>query len=162
MFENKNFTINSLKFDGKIHRSWKAEIIEETVDLIIFEGTFEKEIKHPHLGVIRPDTISYEFYWKNRWYNIFRFHEPEGNLRNYYCNINQPPAIENNQLSYIDLDVDVLVWTDLSFEILDLDEFEENSKRFGYSKELREKVDKSLAEILRLIKNKDFPFDYKN
>lgn len=161
MFDAKNFTINSFKLDGKIHRSWKAEIIEKTEDLLIFRGIFEKEIKHSHLGVIRPGTVSYEFYWKNRWYNIFRFHEPEGALRNYYCNINQPPAIENNRLNYVDLDVDVLVWTDLSFEILDLDEFEENSKRFGYSNELREKVDGSLAEILRLIKNKDFPFDYK-
>lgn len=161
MPNNKTFTINSLKYDGEIHRSWKADVVKETKNLIIFKGNFENEIKHSHLGVIRRGTISYEFYWKNRWYNIFRFHEPEGGLRNFYCNINHPPAIENNQLNYIDLDVDVLVWKDLSVEILDLDEFEENAEKFAYTNELRKKVDESLSEVLELIKNKNFPFDYK-
>lgn len=159
MTQSEIFKINSLKFDGRIHRSWKAEIISETNELIIFRGVFENEITHPSLGVIRRNTVSHEFYWKNRWYNIFRFHEPEGNLRNYYCNISQPPTIKNNVLNYIDLDVDVLVQKDFSFEVLDFDEFEDNAVRFGYSLELREKVGKSLCEVLELIKNRDFPFD---
>ena len=162
MIEDKIYKINSLKFDGQIHRAWKAEVIKETTELIAFKGIFENEIKHSHLGVIRRGTISYEFYWKNRWYNIFRFHEPDGALRNFYCNINQPPVIGMNELNYIDLDIDVLVWKDFSLEILDADEFDANEKKFGYSEELRAKVYKSLNEDLELIKKRDFPFDFKN
>lgn len=129
--------------------------------LLTFVGTFEKEVKHSKLGVIRPNTVSYEFYWLNRGYNVFRFHEPEGDLRNFYCNINLPPKFENNNLDYVDLDVDVLVWKDFSIEILDLDEFETNAQKFKYSKQIRDAVDKNLEELLALIDKKQFPFDYK-
>ena len=128
--------------------------------MLVFAGEFEKEIDHPQLGVIRRSTKSIEYYWKDKWFNIFRFHEPEGDLRNYYCNINKPPTFENRSLNYIDLDIDVLVWPDFSFEVLDLDEFERNSKQFTYDDELRNKVNQSLNELRRLIREKGFPFNY--
>lgn len=157
----KIVTINSRKFDWKIHRSWKAEILEQTDSLLSFVGEFEKEVNHPKLGVIRRGTISYEFYWLNRGYNVFRFHEPKGDLRNFYCNLNLPPKFENGVLDYIDLDVDVLVWKDFSIEILDLDEFETNAKIFDYPKKVRDDVNKNLEEVLSLIELKTFPFDYQ-
>lgn len=129
--------------------------------LFEFVGVFEKEISHPHLGVIRLGTISYEFYWLERWYNVFRFHEPDGSLRNFYCNINMPPKFENDILDYVDLDVDILVWRDFSRQILDTDEFESNSQKYAYSDDLREKVRDSLSELISLIDNRIFPFDYK-
>lgn len=157
--QNKHITINSRKFDGKIHRSWKAEFIEQKDSLLTFIGEFEKEINHTHLGVIGRGTVSYEFYWLDRWYNIFRFHEPGGDLRNFYCNINMPPTFEEGILDYVDLDIDVLVWKDYSFEILDTDEFEENSIKFKYSHEIHNKIKKSLEELKKMIENKLFPFD---
>ncbi|MBA3632865.1 MAG: DUF402 domain-containing protein [Acidobacteria bacterium] len=156
---NKLITINSYKFDGKVHRSWKAKLIEQKDSLLIFVGEFKKEVKHSHLGVIRRGTISYEFYWLDLWYNVFRFHEPDGDLRNYYCNVNLPPKFKNGVLDYIDLDIDVLVWKDFAYEILDLDEFEENSKIFNYSEDLIRKTKDNLAKLLTLIENRNFPFN---
>lgn len=153
-------TINSRKFDGLVHRSWKAELLTETDELLTFVGAFEKEIVHSHLGVIRPGTLSYEFYWKRRWYNIFRFHEPEGELRNFYCNLNQPPVFENGVLDYVDLELDVLVWKDYSFQILDLDEFEAHALKYRYTEDLLQNVDSALKELLLMIERRSFPFDY--
>lgn len=160
--QDKIFTINSRKYDGKIHRTWNAKFIKQENLLLTFVGEFEKEITHSHLGVIRRGTVSYEFYWLDRWYNIFRFHEPNGDLRNFYCNINMPPTFINGILDYVDLDIDILVWNDYSFEILDVDEFEENSVKFKYSLEIQNEVHKSLAELKNMIENKLFPFvDFK-
>lgn len=162
MFEsNQIVTVNSRKYDGKIHRTWKAKVIKKSDLLLTLVGEFEKEIEHPQLGVIRHGTISYEFYWFNICYNVFRFHEPGGKLRNFYCNINLPPKFENDVLDYVDLDVDILVGADFSFQILDLQEFEENAVRFQYDEELKNKVGKSLQELIFLIENRQFPFDYK-
>lgn len=154
-------TINSRKFDGEIYRSWQAELIKQTDSLLTFVGVFEDEINHRHLGVIRRGTISYEFYWRKKGYNVFRFHEPEGDLRNFYCNLNLPPKWANGVLDYVDLDIDVLVWKDFSIQILDEDEFAENARLFGYSKELRETVKANLKELLTLVEQKSLPFDYK-
>jgi uncharacterized protein len=155
---NEKIIINSRKFDGKIHRSWKADFIEKRENLLLFVGEFEAEVRHSKLGVIRPGTISYEYYWLDRWYNVFKFHEPEGELRNFYCNLNMPPIFEKNVLDYIDLEIDVLVSKNFDIEILDREEFEENSKLFAYSKDLIAKTFKTLDELLKIIENRAFPF----
>lgn len=155
---NQIVTINSRKFDGKIHRSWQAELIEQKDNLLLFVGKFENDVRHLEIGFIRRGTISYEYYWLDRWFNVFRFHEPEGDLRCFYCNVNMPPKFENGILDYIDLDIDVLVWKDFSFEILDLEEFEQNSKIYGYSGELILKTRQTLDKLLEVIQLREFPF----
>lgn len=157
----KTITINSRKFDGKIQRTWQCEFLESKDSLLTFVGVFENEIKHSNLGIIRRGTVSYEYYWLDRWYNVFRFHEPDGSLRNFYCNLNMPPKFENGILDYIDLDIDILVWKNFSYEILDLEEFEVNSKLFGYTKKLNDKISRTVNEILKIIKLRQFPFDYQ-
>ncbi len=156
----KNITVlvNSRKMDNKIHRSWNTKLIEQNASLLILFGEFKNEIIHKHLGVIRRGTLSYEYYWFDRWYSVFRFLEPDGSLRNFYCNINKPPIFENNILNYIDLDIDVIVWNDYQREILDVDEFEENKKKYNYSEKLVKKTKDSLTELLELIDNRHFPF----
>jgi uncharacterized protein len=150
--------INSRKFDGHVHRSWNAEFIEKRDSLLIFTGEFEEEVRHSKLGVIRRGTISHEYYWLDRWFNVFKFHEPEGELRNFYCNLNMPPEFKNNILDYIDLDIDVLVSKSFETEILDLEEFNENSKLYGYSDELKAKTFETLNELLKMIEIRAYPF----
>lgn len=153
--------INSRKYDGKIHRSWQAELVEQKDSLLVFVGEFDQEVNHSHLGVIRRGTISYEFYWLDRWYNVFRFHQPDGELRSFYCNVNLPPKFENGVLDYVDLDIDVLVWKDFSVEILDLDEFAENALIFNYPADLIKQTKANLAKLLHRIENRKFPFDFE-
>lgn len=153
------FTINSRKFDGQIHKSWNADLIEQKDSLYVFKGVFEQDINHKFLGIVRRGTISYEYYWTDRWYNIFRFHEPEGDFRNFYCNVNQPPVFTGNVLDYVDLDIDVLIWRDGTHRILDLEEFDENARKFEYSHQLKNKAKESLRDILDLLKRRNFPFE---
>lgn len=155
-------TINSRRFDGSIYRSWKCELLEETKEYWLFIGEFEKEVSHSKLGIIRRKTLSYEYYFKDKWFNIFRFHEPEGDLKYYYCNINMPPVFENGVLDYVDLDIDILVQKDFSFEILDEDEFVESSIKYKYHSELILQVGKYINELSSLIQDRLFPFDFQS
>ncbi len=161
MNEKNLVTVISRNIDGRIHRTWTAELIEENDEFYLFLGIFDSEVKHPNLGVIRRNTISYEYYWKERWFNVFRFHEPEGDLRNYYCNVNQPPVLENGVLNYVDLDIDLLIWKDFSYEVLDMEEFDANILKYEYSVEIQDHAYSSLGDLIAMIENHDFPFDYK-
>jgi protein associated with RNAse G/E len=156
---NKTVIVNARKFDGGIHRSWECDLIEQAGDLLIFIGVFKNEITHPDLGVIRPDTISYEYYWLNRWYNVFRFHEPNGDFRNFYCNVNSPPKFESGILDYVDLDVDVLISKNFEIEVLDIEEYRINSEKYRYSDEIKKNVKSSVSELIYLAENRQFPFD---
>lgn len=158
--KHKIITVHACKYDGSVHRSWECELVEETEEMWTFIGVFKEEIRHPLLGVIRPGTVSVEFYWKNRCYNVFRFHEPEGELRNFYCNVNLPPTLKSGELRYIDLDIDVLVQPDMSYQVVDLEEFEEHSIKHNYPAEIIETAHESLQEIISLIETRQFPFDF--
>ncbi|CAN5723851.1 hypothetical protein BH20ACI4_BH20ACI4_00690 [soil metagenome] len=155
----KDVVINSRKFDKSLSRSWTADLIEINNSLLVFLGVFKETVRHPFLGVIRRGTISYEYYWLERWYNVFQFHEPEGNFRNFYCNLNMPPVFQNGALDYVDLDIDVIVWKDFSYEIHDLDDFKINSEKYQYSEKLKKTVQLQLDNLIKMIQIRNFPFD---
>ena len=150
-------TVNSRNYDGSVRKSWQCEIIETRGSLLRLIGKFDTDVYHPDLGHIAKGTVSYEYYWLDRWYNIFRFHAPTGELRNYYCNISMPPAFENDTLDYVDLDIDVLVRTDFSYVVLDRDDFERSAEIFGYPTELKAKVEKTLDELIEIIDARRVP-----
>lgn len=153
-------TIISRKFDGSINRRWEAELIGRSGQRLTFVGSFGMDVEHPELGFIERGTISYEHYWLDRWYNVFRFHRPDGTLRNWYCNVNLPPRFKGDVLDYIDLDLDLLVWPDLSTVILDRDDFERNSECYDYPDAVREGAESALGELRLMIDGRRFPFEY--
>jgi uncharacterized protein len=152
--------VSALKYDGRIHRQWRARIDALTGSLIVLDGVFTEEVRHPLLGHIVPGTLSTEYYWTDRWYSVFRFREPNGLLRNYYCNINQPARFDGDTLSFVDLDIDVLVAPDFTYTVLDEDEFARHAAVFSYPPELHAQVHRALAELLSLIDSRAFPFSY--
>jgi hypothetical protein len=153
-------TVQARKFDGRLHREWRASLLAHSNSHVIVEGVFEEEIRHPQLGVIAPGTLSTEYYWTDRWYSVFRFREPGGALRNYYCNINLPAELDGHVLTFVDLDIDVLVAPDFSLRVLDEDEFDANAARYAYPAAVREYVPRALAELNGIIERRDYPFDW--
>lgn len=151
-------TVQSLKYDGRVHRVWRAELLRAEGPLLVVEGVFAEEVRHPLLGTIRAGTVSTEFYWADRWYSVFRFREPSGELRNFYCNINTPARLREATLTFVDLDIDVLVAPDYSSRVLDEDEFDAHEKLYGYPPEFRRRAQQALEEIDALVRARRFPF----
>jgi len=156
--KSKRIEVRTYKYDGAAHRSWPAQVQYQDGPLLVLDAEFEQAVEHDLLGRIACGTISTEYYWLDRWYNVFRFAEPAGPLKSFYCNVNVPPVFDGTVLSYIDLDLDVLVKPDLSYQVLDLDEFETNAARYGYPAELRRNAQAALAELIGLIDSRAFPF----
>lgn len=151
-------TVKSCKYDGRVNRSWRARLLRRDGPLLVVEGVFEAEVRHPLLGRIEAGTISTECFWTDRWYSIFRFREPGGGLRNFYCNLNTPPVLEHDALTFVDLDIDVLVAPDFSYRVLDEDEFELHAELYQYPPEFRRRTSEALAEVLDLLARRQFPF----
>ena len=153
--------VKALKFDGSVHRQWKADLIDESEEMWTLYGEFEQRISHPDIGLIEPGTGSFEYYWKNDWFNIFRFNEPGGELKCFYCNVNMPPDMSNGVLSYRDLDLDILVSPDFSYRVLDELEFETNARKYEYPFETVEKAKAQISVLQEMIETKEFPFGEK-
>jgi protein associated with RNAse G/E len=133
--------------------------MREEGTLVVVEGVFEERIVHPNLGVIEAGTRSLEFYWTDRWYSVFRFQRPGGELRNFYCNVNAPASFDGRTLGFVDFDIDLLVAPDFSYTVLDEDEFAENAERLKYPADTRRKALAAVRELIELVERREFPFD---
>ncbi|HET6861888.1 MAG TPA: DUF402 domain-containing protein [Pyrinomonadaceae bacterium] len=153
------FVVKVLKYDGTEHRNWRARLAAHEGELIVLDATFAEEVQHDLLGQIASGTISTEYYWLNRWYNIFRFSEPNGRLLSFYCNVNLPPELTGQTLTYVDLDIDILVKPNFAYQILDTEDFEANIERYGYTHEVQAGVENATHELVELIKAQSFPFN---
>ena len=138
-----------LKYDGTERRRWLGHVARHDGPLIVVDAVFDEEIKHDLLGTIASGTISKEYYWLDRWYNVFCFND------RFYCNVTLPPEFKDSVLSYVDLDIDVLVETDFSYRILDVEDFEASS----YPAEIDQNARQAVADLIKQIKTRSFPFN---
>jgi protein associated with RNAse G/E len=151
--------VRAFKYDGTEHRTWPAQLLRQEGSLLVLDAKFDEEIHHDLLGTISGGTISVEYYWLDRWYNIFRFIEPSGELRSYYCNVSVPPTFDGQTLSYVDLDVDILVEPNFSYQVVDLEDFKRNAMLYNYPAQTQQNVRQALDELAGMIDTRAFPFN---
>ena len=150
--------VRVLKYGGTKYRHWNACLAQRDGSLLVLDGEFEHDVQHHLLGEIPRGTRTIEYYWLDRWYNVFRFFENDGKTRLYYCNVNVPPVFDGATLTYIDLDIDILVQPDLSYEVLDLDEFDRHAALFGYDDETKRQAQVAARDLVSMIEARQFPF----
>lgn len=148
-----------LKYDGSDYRQWAGSLSRRDGSLLQLDAAFSIDVSHELLGQIRKGTQLVEYYWLDRWYNVFRFLHPDGSTRLFYCNVSTPPKLDGQLLTYVDLDIDILALPDLSYEVLDADEFEINAARYGYAEEIKLRAQEAVDELKSMIEARVFPFD---
>lgn len=158
----ESITVRSCKFDGSLHRSWKARLVSETDELLILDGVFEHEVQHEWIGRIERGTRSREYFWTKRWFSLYRFFDAKGAVRIEYVNINLPPTLAGTELSFIDLDLDLLLHPDGTHSILDEDEFQTNAQLFAYPAEICAGVRETLNDLVAEFKAGRFPDELIN
>ena len=153
-----HITVRVLKHDGVEYRRWNASLSRQDGDLIVLDAEFDVDVNHEVLGQVKQHTRTVEYYWLGRWFNVFRFLEDDGSTRLWYCNVNTPLELKEGELTYVDLDIDILVQPDFSYQVLDRDEFESNARRYGYSDEEKRQAEKAVEVLFSMIEARQFPF----
>ena len=99
-------------------------------------------------------------FWSDRWYNVMRLERPRGvGLEGWYCNVTTPAQFDGETVRYADLDLDVRVSALGETEVVDEDEFLENSARMRYPPEVVSQARQAVEELLAIVQNRHFPFD---
>lgn len=151
--------VRVLKHSGAEYRRWTARLSRRDGELIVLDAEFDVHVSHDLLGEIKQRTRTVEYYWLDRWYNVFRFLNDDGSTRLWYCNVNTPPTFGAGTLTYIDLDLDIVVEADFSYRVLDVDEFEANADLYRYSAEEKQQAQAAVEELLTMIQRRQFPFE---
>lgn len=91
-----------------------------------------------------------QVFWPQRWYMLSAFYNDRVLLRT-YANIIQPAVVDIERLSYVDLELSILVEPDLSYEVLTQAEFEQAAETLHYSEETRTAASEALRTLTSII-----------
>ena len=101
-----------------------------------------------------------KYYFYNEHFDVLVFHDGEGNLLGYYCDIVTPLEKIGNEYFVTDLLLDLWVAPDLTTRELDWDEFEEAARSDLIPADLQEKARGTLENLRVEIAEGTFPSSY--
>ena len=145
-------TITIKKLDIHRQETWRyvGRIVERGEKSLLIEAFFNRD-DLPFQGItLKRNDRFLERYFLDRWYNIFEIHDREDDhLKGWYCNVTEPAEFSPDKIVYVDLALDLLVYPDGNFLVLDKDEFDvlhidENSRQAALQ---------ALNELISLVSN---------
>ena len=149
--------IHCYKHNGIIYEASKvAYVIEIKKDYIVL-GDENVLITKKDGRAWHTKGSSIMFFYKHRWFNIIAQLKEDGIF--YYCNIASPFVIDEGTLKYIDYDLDLRVFSDGAFKILDRNEYNYHKKLMKYPKEINYIVKNELSSLIEMKKAGEFPFN---
>ena len=149
------------KYDGSEHYRLPATLLTESGDSLTFATQVGGRILHRTRGPKTIQRASDLIFWPAEWYNVYLNTGDDGGLDHAYCNVALPPVISEAEktLSFVDLDLDVRIWPDGRYAILDTDEFREHSERYGYPPDMQRRALETVLDIIIRWRARRFPFD---
>src|SRR5215469_14248807 len=122
-----SITVNKLNALGEIKIQYQGEVVERLADRIIIQAYWEHPLKELGYTRFEPGDRFIEYYFTNRWFNIFDISTTDGERKGWYCNVAEPALIHDDRIEQLDLLLDVWVDPGGNLLLLDEDEFEADS-----------------------------------
>lgn len=151
--------INCYKHNGKIHRTWdEVVILDETDDYIVCANN--------KVNITESDGRSHKtketaiiFLYKKRWFHITAQYKKIGLY--YKADLASPIVIDENIFKYIDYDLDLKVFPDGEYKVLDRNEYKYHRKLMKYSENLDFILKEEMTDLIEMKENNNGPFDRK-
>jgi len=148
-------TVIKLNPLGETKIRYQGEAIKRFSHGVIIEAYW----RHPTLDLgytrFEPGDRFIEYYYTDRWFNIFDISAADGGRKGWYCNIAEPAFISNDHIEQVDLLLDVWVDPKGTPFLLDEDEFEADT---SLSQEQRKGARQGLHDLLQMIEARTEPF----
>jgi protein associated with RNAse G/E len=106
--------------------SWPGTLVELSNDVAVVRAPFKpfgtKPVFVDGVPLVSGDVFT-EYYFLNRWYNVYHIADADGAVKGWYCNVTRPPEVDEDGISYVDMALDLFVHPDGRATVLDEDEF---------------------------------------
>jgi hypothetical protein len=123
---------------------------------IVLQAEFNVDVVELGYTTFRRGDQFVEFYYWDKWFNVFQVSNPDGTLKGWYANVGLPAELKPalGELVYVDLALDVWMHPDGEFVVLDQDEFDELVKEYA---EVADAAERGRAELIQLAEAKQLP-----
>lgn len=160
LFIGEKLQIQCYKHNGKIHRAWDEAVVIDIKDDYIVCGNNKTIVIESEGNVWKTREPAVLFFFKEKWFNIIAQLKKDGLY--FYCNIASPYLIEEKTIKYIDYDLDLRVFPQGEYKVLDKMEYVYHKKIMKYSDDLDEAINNGLKELIQLYEDKSELFDSKS
>ncbi len=133
---------------GDVKIRYAGEIIEYLAHGVVIQAFWTLPARDLEYVVFEPGDKFTEYYYTDRWYNIFEIAHSDGTRKGWYCNVAEPAQIHDNEIEQIDLLLDV--WVDPQGKTLVLDE-DEFATDTTLTQEQRQGAQRGLQSLLQLL-----------
>ena len=153
------YNIHCYKHNAEAYQASDDTIILDIQNDFIVCGNNMVDVTELEGHSYKTKELAIIFFYKHNWFNCIAQLKPHGLY--YYCNIASPFVIDENVIKYIDYDLDLRVYPDGGYKILDTNEYNYHKKKMKYPDTIDRIVKKELAKLIELKKEKKGPFDEK-
>lgn len=148
--------IHCYKHDGRLHQLCDEAIVLDIDDEKLVVANNKAKLTEADGRSYHAKEPAILFFYKKHWFNII------GQLKKfglfYYCNIATPYIIDGKIIKYIDYDLDLRVFPDGGFKILDYNEYNYHKKIMHYPKEIELIIKNELSNLIEMKKKEEGPF----
>ena len=153
----KKYKIHCYKHDGSIHRAWDEAVLLEVDDDHFVFGNNRTRVTEADGRTWRTREPAIMHFYTNNWFNIISQLKKDGTY--YYCNIASPFIIEEDTIKYIDYDLDLRVFANGRYKVLDQGEYLYHKEKMNYSDDLDFVLTEELNNLIEMSKKKQNPFN---
>ncbi|MBQ1478181.1 MAG: DUF402 domain-containing protein [Erysipelotrichaceae bacterium] len=149
--------VQSYKHNGSLHRTWSKALVIDVLEnclVVVTDHTWVVESDGRRWLTKEPAIC---FYYDDRWYNVISMIRKTGIF--YYCNIASPSLYDGEAIKNIDYDLDVKVFPDGTYSILDENEYRYHAGKMNYPENIRNIVEGECRALVKKIEAKEIPFD---
>ncbi|WP_257350825.1 nucleoside tri-diphosphate phosphatase [Pseudalkalibacillus decolorationis] len=149
--------IHSYKHNGQLHRVWEETIILKGTSSVVIGGNDRIIVTESDGREWRTREPAICYFSSDQWFNVIAMLRENG--IHYYCNLGTPFTYDEEALKYIDYDLDVKIFPDMTYTLLDEDEFVLHRREMDYPREINDIMRRNLDQLYSLINQRKGPFE---
>lgn len=153
--------IHCYKHNGVLHRVCDEATVLDVTDNVLVCANYktkivERDIKGKYNSYYTKEPAIL-FFYKDSWFNIIGQIKTRGLF--FYCNIASPYIIDDGIIKYIDYDLDLRVFPDGAFKVLDRNEYRFHKNKMHYGKDLENVIQYELSRLIEMKRKNEIPFE---
>jgi uncharacterized protein len=148
--------VQKLDTRGRLVTSYAATVAERFAGGVLLDARWERPTLALGYTTFETGDCFREWFYSDRWYNIFEIAASGGAIKGWYCNIAEPATITETEIRCRDLLLDLWVAPDGGMLILDEDEFTADD---SIDAPTRTQALAALAELQQMVAARETPFD---
>ncbi len=150
--------VRKLNYEERETWRWSGKLVERQDGVLVIDALFNAPPRDLGYMKLESSDLFHEYYYADRWFNVFQVFGSDGSLKGWYCNICKPAQFLDHQIDFVDMVLDVFVYPDGRTLVLDEEEFEEKRHSI-YSPEDAGKAKGAVDQLLDMVRRRAHPFE---